>query len=144
MAEGDLKFLVFVSSAVGLLDREVLVALLRVCRTNNARLGITGMLLYDGGNFIQMIEGPAARVDELYETIRADPRHTQITTLLEGPLETRQFETFTMGFDNPGDLSVEDRAAYSDFLHAATKPPRFGTKPHRALRLLLSFRRNAG
>jgi len=143
MVEGDLKFLVYVSSAVRLFSHEELVELLRLSRINNVRLGITGMLLYDRGNFIQLMEGPDAHVDKLYETIRADPRHKQVATLLQGPLEKRQFTTFMMGFDNAGDLSVEDRTAYTNFLREPPKPSRFGEKPHRALRLLLSFRRNA-
>jgi len=143
MVEEDLKFLVYVSSAVRLFSHEELVELLRLSRINNARLGVTGMLLYDRGNFIQVMEGPGAKVDNLYEKIRADPRHKQVTMLLQGPLEKRQFKTFTMGFDNGADLSVEDRAAYTNFLREPPKPSRFGKKPHQALRLLLSFRRNA-
>jgi len=143
MVEEDLKFLVYVSSAVRLFSHEELVELLRLSRINNARLGVTGMLLYDRGNFIQVMEGHGTNVGKLYEKIRADPRHKQVTTLLQGPLEKRQFETFTMGFDTSADLSVEDRAAYTNFLREPLEPSRFGEKPHEALRLLLSFRRNA-
>jgi len=143
MAEKDLTFLVYISSAVRLFSDEELKELLRLSRINNARLGVTGMLLYDRGNFIQLLEGPGANVDKLYERIRADPRHTRMSTLLQGPLEKRQFETLAMGFDNCADLSVEDRAAYSDVLREPPEPSRFAEKPHRALRLLLSFRRHA-
>ena len=143
MAEKDLTFLVYVSSAVRLFSDEELKELLRRSRINNARLGVTGMLLHDRGNFIQMLEGPGANVDKLYERIRADPRHTRMSTLLQGPLEKRQFETLAMGFDNCADLSVEDRAAYSDALREPPEPSRFAVKPHRALQLLLSFRRYA-
>ncbi len=121
MAQKDLTFVVYVSSAVRLLSDEELKELLRLSRINNARLGVTGMLLYDRGNFIQMLEGPGVNVDALYERIRADPRHTRITTLLQGPLEKRQFETLAMGFDNCADLSVDDRAAglrdFAAYLH---------------------------
>jgi len=144
MAQKDLTFVVYVSSAVRLLSDEELKELLRLSRINNARLGVTGMLLYDRGNFIQMLEGPGVNVDALYERIRADPRHTRITTLLQGPLEKRQFETLAMGFDNCADLSVDDRAGYSDVLREPPKRSRSAEKPHRALRLLLSFRRHAG
>ena len=143
MVEEDLKFLVYVSSAVPLFSNEELVELLGLSRINNAGLGVTGVLLYHHGNFIQAMEGPGANIDKLYEKIRSDPRHKQVTTLLQGPLQKRQFKTFTMGFDNSADLSAEDRAAYSNFLHEPPEPTRFGEKPHQALRLLLSFRRHA-
>lgn len=143
MAEPELKFLVYVSSAVRLFTPEELLELLRLSRKRNAQLGITGLLLYDHGNFIQAMEGPAANVDQLFEKICADPRHKQVTSLVQGPLEERQFQRYAMGFVDGAQLSAEDRAAYSDFLNEPFDPARFGAQPHQALKLLLSFRRHA-
>ena len=143
MVKGDLTFLVYVSSAVRLFSNEELDQLVRLSQIHNERVGVTGMLLYDGGNFIQLIEGPEASVDKLYEKIGADPRHRQVTTLLQGPLEKRQFEAYAMGFENAADLRGKERAAYSKFLRNPPEASRFGGKPHQALRLLLSFRRHA-
>ena len=48
----------------------------------NARNGITGMLIASGDLFFQIIEGPKDKVDELYNRILQDPRHTDVVTLL--------------------------------------------------------------
>jgi hypothetical protein len=141
MVEKELRSMVYASSAVRLFSHEELVELLRISRINNARLGITGMLLYDSGNFIQAIEGPRDNVDKLFEKIRVDPRHKQVTVILEGPLDERQFRNYTMGFINGADLSEEDRAAYTNFLREPLDT-RVEATPHPALRLLLSFRRH--
>ncbi len=50
-------FLVYVSSAVRPFSRVDLDDLLATSRANNARVGITGMLLYKDGNFMQVLEG---------------------------------------------------------------------------------------
>ena len=49
--------LVYVSAARKLFDEAELSALLTQCRANNARLGVTGVLLYADGNFMQALEG---------------------------------------------------------------------------------------
>ena len=49
--------LVYVSSAVRPFSKSELVELLNVTRDNNSRLGVTGMLLYRDGNFMQVLEG---------------------------------------------------------------------------------------
>ena len=63
--------IVYVSSATRLFAAEDLVALLQAARDYNARIGITGMLLYKAGNFLQVIEGDAAAVNALYEKRRS-------------------------------------------------------------------------
>jgi len=48
---------------------------------NNRKLGITGLLIASGGVFFQVIEGPAAAVDEIYSRILRDKRHQDVLTL---------------------------------------------------------------
>ena len=56
MPDSDLESLVYVSSAVRLLNLEEIGYLLRRARERNTEYGITGVLLYVGGNFMQYIE----------------------------------------------------------------------------------------
>ena len=49
--------LIYLSSATEMFTKEKLLALLEQSRPNNARLGITGILLYSNGNFMQTLEG---------------------------------------------------------------------------------------
>lgn len=50
-------FVAYVSSATQLLSTEQLDDLLLTCRRNNLARELTGALLYQDGNFIQVLEG---------------------------------------------------------------------------------------
>jgi hypothetical protein len=87
------------STAAGSFDDDALRTLLEQSRTNNSRAGITGMLLYRGGRFFQVLEGDEADVRALIERIADDPRHTAMRTLFEEPIEHRTFADWTMGYE---------------------------------------------
>ena len=59
---------------VGAALRDILAA----AQKNNPALGVTGALLYSGGYFCQVIEGPQAVLEELFETIQMDGRHGDV------------------------------------------------------------------
>src|SRR4028119_1894045 len=98
VSEDPMFFLVYVSSATRPFSREDLRVLLETCRKNNAELGVTGMLLYKDGNFMQVLEGDEGAVRGLYARIAADPRHGGEITLQQGFAEGRQFPDWSMGF----------------------------------------------
>jgi len=93
-------YLIYVSSAVNLMDDGELLFLLEQSREKNLKLDITGMLLYKGGNFMQMLEGDRDTVLELYDTIKKDDRHKDVITVLTGDIKERNFEHWSMGFCN--------------------------------------------
>lgn len=136
-----LHSIVYVSSAVSLLSAADLVELLRVSRENNERLGVTGMLLYHDGNFIQALEGAPDAVRALSERIARDPRHAGMITLLRETLEAPRFPTWSMGFR---DLTrvAPDEPGVTNLLAEGTSAAAFAANPHRAAKLLLAFRRN--
>lgn len=88
--------------------RPDLVALLRQSRVNNAERGVTGMLLYRDGRFLQLLEGAQADVRALYATIAADPRHRDVTTIAERHRLLRQFPSWTMAFRDLVDEPIEE------------------------------------
>ena len=61
--------LVYLSSASQPFSEDDLVALLTQARQNNTAHGLTGMLLYKDGNFMQVLEGDEAEVRRLFHTI---------------------------------------------------------------------------
>ncbi|MGI4821394.1 MAG: BLUF domain-containing protein [Janthinobacterium lividum] len=73
-------------------------ALLEWSRTYNTQQQITGLLLYSDGHFVQLFEGPEAVVRPLYARIQADPRHTQVVTVSDGPGPQRWFADWHMAF----------------------------------------------
>ncbi|MDO7885858.1 BLUF domain-containing protein [Hymenobacter cheonanensis] len=79
-------------------DRDLL-ELLRHSRGFNAQRNLTGLLLYSpGGRFLQVLEGAQAEVEAVYQRISQDARHTACVVLLAGPLATRRFAEWRMGF----------------------------------------------
>lgn len=63
--------------------------ILEVCQRNNAVRAITGMLIYNGRNFLQLIEGEADALAALMERIGQDSRHHGISVLYDEPADQR-------------------------------------------------------
>ena len=133
--------LVDVSSAIRPFSGEDLRALLAQCRKNNAELGITGMLLYKDGNFMQVLEGDEGAVRGLYERIIADPRHRGEITMQQGFVEERQFPDWSMGFRDLDSPEARADPTYSEFLNAPLTSREFSGEPSLAQKLLLTFER---
>ena len=63
------------------LPREEVDSILATSARNNPARGITGLLLFNGRNFLQLLEGEEGEVSGLMETITADPRHSGVSVL---------------------------------------------------------------
>ncbi len=128
-SENPRLFLVYVSSATLLFPGEDLRALLATSRKNNAELGVTGMLLYKDGNFMQVLEGDEGAVRGLYEKIEADPRHGGEITLQQGFVEGRQFPDWSMGFRDLNSPEERSTPVYSELLNAPLTGRKFPCDP---------------
>jgi len=89
----------YLSRSVVPMSAEQLLSLLQQCHANNSSRGITGMLFYGNGTFLQVIEGEAATVDDLVEKIGRDPRHDDIRILGRKAVERREYADWSMGFE---------------------------------------------
>lgn len=96
--DGELLTIIYVSSARQLFTDEALETLLLKARSANAANAISGLLLYQDGNFMQLLEGPQAAVSELYAAIRQDPRHHDVVTLIEETGLPREFSAWSMAY----------------------------------------------
>jgi hypothetical protein len=132
--------LVYVSSAKQLFSEEDLKALLEQSRDKNSQLGLTGMLLYKEGNFMQVLEGPEDVLAGTYSAIQGDPRHCGILELTRRQIQEREFAAWSMGFKNLKDVNLEQTPGYSSFLNEPLKSAGFQTDPSRAQKLLRMFR----
>lgn len=75
-----------------------LLDILNTARLNNASLGVTGMLLYAGGGFIQVLEGEEKVIDDLLPLIKKDPRHNNVRVIERKQINVREYADWTMGF----------------------------------------------
>lgn len=89
--------LMYASRAAAGLDQEALSAILRQSRAANPVHGITGVLCYSEGVFLQVLEGGRDRVNRLYNRIVADPRHHGSEIMLYEEISERRFAGWAMG-----------------------------------------------
>ena len=62
----------------------------------NAKLGLTGVLLFSRGRCIQVLEGFPESLFPLYEQIKIDSRHTDVQTLIKSQITQRSFDAWNM------------------------------------------------
>lgn len=99
--------LLYVSKAAHDLPKAELRAILDASHGNNAKLGITGLLLARSTLFVQLLEGRGVFVEELVRKIEKDPRHGDVRVLLKGETEKRFFADWQMGFIADADVDVD-------------------------------------
>lgn len=105
--------LMYASRAVPALDQEELVTILRQSKANNPTTGVTGVLCFSGGIFLQVLEGGRSAVNRLYNRIVADPRHTEVELLLYEEIGERRFASWSMGQVNMARLNPSLLLKYS-------------------------------
>ena len=108
--------LMYASRAVPALDAEELHSLLRQCRINNPKHGITGVLCFcfNAGVFMQVLEGGRSQVSRLYNRIAADPRHRDVELLCYDEIDERHFAGWSMGQVNMNRLNPALLLRYSE------------------------------
>ena len=123
--------LLYRSRATRELDERELLPILMTSMRNNARVGVTGVLLYGPpaplpepdddapapdtvvpfagpGVFVQWLEGPEDAVRATYERIDHDPRHTDVEILATGTREARLFPVWSMALETVRRLPETD------------------------------------
>ncbi|KAL0486363.1 photoactivated adenylate cyclase subunit alpha [Acrasis kona] len=104
--EGPLKRITYISRLAVELNEQELRSIGEISVENNARLNVTGILLFSGTIFYQVIEGLPNDIDGLYEKIKLDKRHMAVKTCMEetGIHESeRQFPIWNMRTVNLAD-----------------------------------------
>lgn len=81
------------------LENDQLNAILRRSKAHNPAQGVTGVLCFSAsdGIFLQVLEGGRAAVNQLYNRIVADPRHSGVELLLYEDITERLFAGWAMG-----------------------------------------------
>jgi Sensors of blue-light using FAD len=112
--------------------------LLNKSRHKNASHNISGMLLYLDPFFIQILEGEEQLVNELFNTIKQDPRHYKVSLIYKKPIEERSFADWSMGFNVLNKEKIANIKGFSDFLE--NPPPQPSPIHHEIDRLLTMFK----
>lgn len=106
--------LLYVSRAVDPEDTKAIQSILDSARDHNLSNGITGILCYGGGIYLQAIEGGRIQVNELYGHIVRDDRHKDVALLHYEEITERRFSGWTMGQVNLAKLNTSIVLKYSE------------------------------
>ena len=106
--------LMYVSRAIEAVTQEELVAILKKSKANNPGLGVTGVLCFSSGIFLQVLEGGRGAVSALYNRIANDPRHREVVLLGYEEIGERRFAGWSMGQVNLNRLNPALLIKYSE------------------------------
>lgn len=133
--------LTYFSTSTGPLGKDELVDLLARSRSNNEKVGLTGLLLYSDGSFVQTLEGPDHVVDEAFRRIAGDVRHRSVSVALREQVTERFFPDWSMGFREVSGAESDLVPGFSAYLESRNAPRTPGGSRaevfHRAFRAFL-------
>lgn len=106
--------LLYASRAVGAVDHDGLLAILKSSKANNPKLGVTGALCCADGVYMQALEGGRGPVNALFQRIAADPRHRDVVLLCYDEIAERRFAGWSMGLVQMSRLNPALLLKYSE------------------------------
>jgi hypothetical protein len=131
-AAGGVFRAVYVSSSRGgaPAPAPALERILETARRENARLGVTGLLLYHDGCFFQVLEGEEADVRAVYARIARDPRHSGLILLQQTRAAARCFPEWSMGYVEADALPAGQREGFLNLAgHVGAGAPDLAADP---------------
>lgn len=105
-------YLIYISTAIKLLTEEELRGILITSRKKNIAKGISGLLLYSEGVFIELLEGDKMEVILAYKKIEIDRGHTNLIILSTGESSERLFSEWCMGYTTENTTSNQKMPGY--------------------------------
>lgn len=134
--------LVYISKATRRVTHADLLALAAEAQLRNARCGVTGLLLYSGDHFLQVIEGRDHVLNMLFNKIKPDKRHTDVEQLLYTPTRDRIFGDWAMGVLDISQSKDLDRGMFRFICDQAACDPAAASRA--AMTVLKMFRKDLG
>lgn len=99
--------LLYVSKASDSINESLIDQIIGKAKDYNEKNGITGILLYRGEIFLQLLEGEKSAVERLFQKIAKDRRHANLTRIFEIEENERIFPNWAMGYREVTDLDVK-------------------------------------
>lgn len=134
----NLGHIIYVSRESIEFNEPRLIGLLNNVRRRNEDIGITGMLVYDQGHFLQVIEGDLEVLDNVFSYIVKDARHMGVTKLLRQPIARRAFPDWSMGFTDLTESKISQVEGLNDFFQQGRCIESIDNRG-RALKILKAF-----
>jgi hypothetical protein len=93
-------------------------AILKTAITHNLTNNITGILFFDNGKFIQILEGEAEHLTPLLDRIQLDTRHKNVNILMNEPIEKREIDNWSMKAFDLSENEPQDWASLEELRDA--------------------------
>ena len=121
--------LVYVSNRKSNCPQEEIDKILNSCEENNPRLNVTGVLLYTDQKFIQLVEGDARVITDLYDKIKDDSRHSNTMMISLGPIKEKSIPCWNMAsrsisgsrFDYISTITDTDKIVFDKILNGESE-----------------------
>lgn len=97
--ESPLEQLLYIST-ISPLGGTGLSSILASARRNNQANDITGLLMFNGKRFLQVLEGPTDAVEATFARIYRDTRHRAQVVLARRTVDRREFGDWSMAYRN--------------------------------------------
>jgi hypothetical protein len=119
-----LSQLVYVSNRNATCTPAEIEKILNSCKKNNPSLNITGVLLYTDKKFMQLVEGDAKVIVDLYDKIKKDQRHSNVMMISYNPIKEKSFPSWHMASKDISktdiqfktDISADDKRVFNEIL----------------------------
>jgi hypothetical protein len=98
--ESIVRQLAYLSTAAASLTASDLKEIIGKSRLNNRAASVTGLLLIDDNQFLQVLEGTTWAVATIFERIRTDIRHNRISIQADRTVSRREFGNWAMAADD--------------------------------------------
>ena len=119
--------LVYLSQATRKMSSEELNSILKIAQDNNKNIDVTGSLFYNGGWFLQVLEGPPATLTTLYNKIEKDPRHKNSRILYNETASFRLFSRWSMNMTNLDNRQADKYDQLVEVINAAQTDRKVGS-----------------
>lgn len=106
--------LIYTSMAQSLLKEDMLEGILNSARKNNSAAGISGLLIYHDGCFFQVLEGDEKQVQQTYQRIKRDHRHSGCIVLADEAVPSRLFGSWKMAYQPFREMGMYERRQFID------------------------------
>lgn len=136
----DLHQLVYISKASEMFSQKELNDILNAAKKNNSHQNITGILMYDGGRFIQILEGDKEHISSLFDKIALDKRHTHIRLLYLEKTDQRLFPNWSMNMLNLNVDKPKNLSELKEIISEVQEEKKIGSLPV-ALKLFKAFKK---
>ena len=88
-------------------DAARLAAIITPARTRNQRNHVSGMLVFTGGHFLEIVEGDERDLDALWSRVERDDRHQGLVKHGCEPCDGRWFADWKVGYADEDDVGSQ-------------------------------------